>query len=132
MRKRKSKTDSTAGSGESCSKQNKAVDLLPVVLESKTGRELKAYSPVFIHNCLEKCIGSYKGCPPLRNGNLIVKCCSVQQMSTLLQCMKLTDGAVSVKIAASSMRPLGARGVIYNAPLELHTRSRGMPCKSRG
>ena len=47
LRKRKSKT---AGSGESCSKQNKAVDLLPVVLESKTGRELKAYSPVFIHN----------------------------------------------------------------------------------
>jgi len=49
LRKRKSKTDSTAGSGESCSKQNKAVDLFPVVLESKTGRELKAYSPVFIH-----------------------------------------------------------------------------------
>ena len=58
MRKRKSKTDSTAGSGEICSKQNKAVDLLPVVLESTTGRELKAYSPVFIHNCLERCIGS--------------------------------------------------------------------------
>jgi len=38
------------------------VDLLPVVLESKTGRELKAYSPVFIHNCLEKFIGSVKGC----------------------------------------------------------------------
>jgi len=63
LRKRKSKTGSTAGSGESC-KQNKAVDLLPVVLESKTGRELKAYSLVFIHNCLEKCIGSYKGCSP--------------------------------------------------------------------
>ena len=53
LRKRKSKTDSTAGSGESCSKQKKAVDLLPVVLESKTGRELKAYSPVFIHNCVK-------------------------------------------------------------------------------
>jgi len=101
-------------------------------LESKIGRELKAYSPVFIHNCLEKCIGSYKSCSPLRNGNLIVKCCSVQQMTTLLQCTKLKDGAVSVEIAASSLRPLGARGVIYNAPLELHTRSRGMPCKSRG
>jgi len=77
LRKRKSKTDSTAGSGESCSKKNKAVDLLPVVLESKTGRELKAYSHVFIHNCLEKCIGSCKGFSPLRNGNLIVKYCSV-------------------------------------------------------
>ena len=59
LRKRKSKTDSTEGSGESCSKQNKGVDLLPIVSESKTGRELIAYSPVFIHNCLEKCIGSY-------------------------------------------------------------------------
>jgi len=29
------------------------VDLLPVVLQSKTGGELKAYSPVFIHNCLK-------------------------------------------------------------------------------
>jgi len=28
-------TDSTAGSGESCSKQNNAVDLLPVVLEAR-------------------------------------------------------------------------------------------------
>jgi len=95
------------------------VDLLPVVLESKAGRELKAYRPVFIHNCLEKRIGSYKGCSPLRNGNLIVKCCSVQQTTTLLQCTKLTDGAVSVKIAASSMQPLGARGVIYNVPLDI-------------
>jgi len=37
LRKRKSKTDSTAGSGESCSKENKAVDLLPVVLERQAG-----------------------------------------------------------------------------------------------
>jgi len=29
------------------------VELLLVVLESKTGRELKAYSPVFVHNCLK-------------------------------------------------------------------------------
>jgi len=36
LRKPKSKTDAAAGSGESCSKQNKVRDLLPVVLESKT------------------------------------------------------------------------------------------------
>jgi len=42
-------------------------------------------------------------------------------MSTLLQCTKLTDGAVSVEIAASSMRPLGSRGVIYNVPLDIST-----------
>ena len=121
LRKRKSKTDSSAGSGESCSKQNKAVELLPVVLESKTGKELKAYSPMFIHNCLEKCIGSYKCCSPLRNCNLSVKCCSVQQMTTFLQCTKLTDGAVSVEIAASSMQPLGARGVAYNVLSDIST-----------
>jgi len=42
-------------------------------------------------------------------------------MTTLLQCTKLTDGAVSVEIAASSLRPLGARGVIYNVPLDIST-----------
>ena len=42
-------------------------------------------------------------------------------MTTVLQCTKLTDGAVSVKIAASSMRPLDARGVIYNVPLDIST-----------
>jgi len=42
-------------------------------------------------------------------------------MTTLLQCTNLTDGAVSVEITASSMRPLGARGVIYNVPLGIST-----------
>ena len=42
-------------------------------------------------------------------------------MTTLPQCTKLTDGAVSVEIVASSMRPLGARGVIYNVPLDIFT-----------
>jgi len=42
-------------------------------------------------------------------------------MTALLQCTKLTDGAVSVETAASSMRPLGARGVIYNVPLDIST-----------
>jgi len=120
LRKRKSKSYSTAGSGESCSKQNKTVDLLPVVLESKTGRELKLIALCLFITAL-KCIGWYKSCSPLRNGNLIVKCCSVQQMTTLLQCTKLTDGVVSVEIAASSMRPLGAWGVIYNVPLDIST-----------
>jgi len=31
----------------SCSKQNKTVELLPVVLESKAGMELKAHSTVY-------------------------------------------------------------------------------------
>jgi len=42
-------------------------------------------------------------------------------MTTLRQCTKLTDGAVSVEIPASSMQPLGARVVIYNEPLDIST-----------
>jgi len=34
---------------------------------------------------------------------------------------KLTDGAVSVEVAARSMRPLGARGVIYKVPSDIST-----------
>jgi len=97
------------------------VELLPLVLVHKSDRDLKACSPVFIHNCLERCIGSYKACSPLRNGNLIVNCCSVQQIKTLLKCPKLIDGAVTVEIAASPLQPLGTRGVIYNVPLDIST-----------
>ena len=46
--------------------------------------------------------------------------CADDYASTV-QCTKLTDGAVSVETAASSMRPLGARGVIYNVPLDIST-----------
>ena len=38
LRKRKLKTDSTAGSGESFSKQNKAVDLLPACFRKQDGQ----------------------------------------------------------------------------------------------
>jgi len=107
LRKRKSKNDSAAGSGESCNK-NKAVELLPVILESKSGRVLKTYNPVYTHKCLEKCMGSYKACSPLSNGNLIVNCCSVQQMTTLLSCTKLTDGVVAVVVTDSPRKPIGA------------------------
>jgi len=41
-------------------------------------------------------------------------------MTTLLQCPRLAD-AVSVDIAAGSLRPLGARGVIYTVPLDVST-----------
>jgi len=120
LRKRKSKNDSAAGFGKSCSK-NKAVELLPVILEGKSSRLLKTYNPVYIHKCLEKRIGSYKGFSPLSNGNLIINCCSVQQVTTLLNCTKLTDGVVPVEVTASPRKPIGARGVIYNVPLHIPT-----------
>ena len=47
--------------------------------------------------------------------------CAADDYSTLLRCTKVTDGAVSVEIAASSMRPLGARVVICNVPLDIST-----------
>ena len=47
--------------------------------------------------------------------------CAADDYSTLLRCTKVTDGAVSVEIAASSMRPLGARGGIYNVSSDIST-----------
>ena len=67
------------------------------------------------------CVGSYKACSPLSNGNLIVNCCSVQHMTTLLNCTHLTDGVVAVEVTASPRKPIGARGVIYNVPLDIST-----------
>ena len=117
---KENQNDSAAGSGERCSK-NKAVEILPVFLESKSGRVLKTYNPVYIHKCLEKCMGSYKDCSLLSNGNLIVNCWSEQQMTTLLNCTKLTDGVAAVEVTACPRKPIGARGVIYNVPLDVPT-----------
>ena len=91
------------------------------ILESKSGRALKTCSPVYIHKCLEKCIGSYKACSPLSNGNLIAHCCNVQQMKPLHSCTKLTDGVVAVEVTAGPRKLIGARGIIYNVPLDIPT-----------
>ena len=66
-------------------------------------------------------MGSYKACTPLSNGNLIVNYCSVQQVTRLLNCTKLTDGIIAVEATASPRKPTGARGVIYNVPLDIPT-----------
>ena len=82
-----------------------------MILQSKSGRVLKTYNPVYIHKCLEKCLGSYKACSPLSNGNMIAKCCSVQQVTTFLNCTKLTDGLVAVEVTVSLHKPIGSRGI---------------------
>ena len=72
-------------------------------------------------------MGAYKACSPLNNGNLIVNCCSVQQMTTLLNCTHLTDGVVAVEATASPHKPIGARSAmarVSEAPPEI---SRGAP-----
>jgi len=85
-----------------------------VILESNSGEVLKTYNPVYIHKSLEKCMGSYKACSPLSNENLIANCCSVQQMTTLLNCTHLmvqllsTDGVVAVEVTDSPRKPIGA------------------------
>ena len=119
LRKRKSQLDSNNSLEPTSSKQNNAVELLPVVLQSKTDKVLKAYSPIFIDNCLKKCIGPYKACAPLSNGNPIVTCSSAQQVTTLLSCKKLSDGNQTVEVETCSLKPVGAKGVIYNVPLEI-------------
>jgi len=68
-----------------------------------------------------KCMGSYKACSPLSNGNLIVNCCSVQQMTTLRNCTKLTDNVVAVDVTASPRKTICARGVICNVPRDIPT-----------
>jgi len=45
----------------------------------------------------------------------------VQQTTTLLNCTKLTDGVVAVEVTACPRKPIGARGVIYNVPLDIPT-----------
>jgi len=42
-------------------------------------------------------------------------------MTKLLNCTKLTDGVVAVEVTASPRKPIGARGVIYNVPLDIPT-----------
>ena len=121
LRKRKSQLDSNNSLAPTSSKQNNAVELLPVVLQAKTDRLLKTYSPIFIDNCLKKCIGPYKACSPLSNDNLIVTCSCAQQVKTLLSCTTLSDGTKTVEVVASSLKPVGAKGAIYNVPLEIST-----------
>jgi len=53
LRKRKSQLDSNNSLEPTSSNRNNAVELLPVVLQAKTDRRLKAYSPISIDNCLK-------------------------------------------------------------------------------
>ena len=54
----------------------------------------------------------------MNNGNQIVTCSNVQHVKTLLSCTTLSDGTETVEVVASSLKPVGAKGV-YNLPLEI-------------
>ena len=94
-------------------------ELLPVILHNAEEKPLKSYNPIFIDKSLKKLIGTYQACIPLRNGNLMIKCENIQQMSQLLHSRYLSDGVRSVQIVTSVVQPAGAKAVIYRVPLDL-------------
>ena len=57
-----------------------------------------SFNPIYIGNCLKKCIGAYESCVPLQNGNLVVTCTNPQQVKTFMSCSQLTDGKISMRI----------------------------------
>jgi len=119
-RKRKS-TANNDNACQSSSKQDNVADILPVILESQSDRNLRAYSPLFVDNCLR--IGAYLSCSPLGNGNLMIKCSTAQQMKTLLSTTSLSNGITAVPVKASHLQipPPSAKGVIYRVLVGLKT-----------
>ena len=96
--------------GESSCKSHNAVEILPVVLQSRTERQLKSFNPIYIDNCLKKCIGACESCVPFQNGNLVVTCTKPQQVKTLMNCSQLTDGKISTSIQTTLRQPVGPKG----------------------
>ena len=119
--KRKRKTGAASSNddtGESSCKSHNAGEVLPAVLQSQTERQLKSFNPIYIDNCLQKCIGAYESCVPLQSGNLVVTCTNTQQVKTL-SCSQLTDDKISTPIQTTLRQPVGPKRVIYNVPLDL-------------
>ena len=84
------------------------------------GRPLASYNPITIDRCLGKVIGQYESCKPIRNGNLLIICKTSDQVKTLSDLDSLSDsGGNSIPIIVSPTKPPGARGVIYNVPLDI-------------
>ena len=105
-------------------KKAATTQLRPVILQAnlgdKGGRPLASYNPITIDRCLGKAIGQYESCKPIRNGNLLIICKTSNQVKTLLDLDSLSDSAGnSIPIIASTTKPSGARGVIYNVPLDI-------------
>jgi len=94
-------------------------ELLPVILQNAEEKPLKSYNPSFIDKSLKKLIGTYQACIPLRNGNLMIKCENIQQMSQLMHSRYLSDGVRSVQIMTSVVQPTAAKAVIYRVPPDL-------------
>jgi len=70
--------------------------LQPIILQNVEDKLLKSYYTIFIDKSLKKLIGTYQACIPLRNGNVMIKCQNIQQMSQLLNSRILSDGVKSL------------------------------------
>ena len=81
--------------------------LQPVILQNAEEKLLKSYNPFFIDKRLKKLIGTYQACIPLRNGNLLIECENIQQMSQLLNSRFFSDGVKSVQIVTSVVNQQG-------------------------
>lgn len=119
-RKSKENRSNSWSSDDQTNNMKKAAttQLQPVVLQSTdpSSKSLATYSPITIDRCLRKSIGQYDSCKPIRNGNLVVLCKSSQQIKTLLNLKVLKDTGISIPVLTSLIKPVGAKGVIYNVP----------------
>jgi len=83
--------------------------LQSIIPHNAEDKPLKSYCTIFTDKSLKKLIGTYQACIPLRNGNLMIKCENIQQMSQLLNSRFLSDGVKSVQIVTSVVQPAGAK-----------------------
>ena len=89
-------------------------------LGDKGSRPLASSNPITIDRRLRKAIAQYESCNPIRNGKLLIICKTCNQVKTLLDLDSICDSAGnSIPIIASTTKPPGARGVIYNVPLDI-------------
>ena len=93
--------------------------LQSIIPHNAEDKPLKSYCTIFTDKSLKKLIGTYQACIPLRNGNLMIKCENIQQMSQLLNSRFLSDGVKSVQIVTSVVQPAGAKWMIYRDPMDL-------------
>ena len=124
LKRKSTKNSSKNSSDEQCSSMKRAAitQLQPVMLAAVNGdKPLASFSPIKIDRCLRNLIGQYDSCKPIRNGNLLVNCKTSNQIKTLLNLENLADAntKTSISVKSSIIIPAGAKGVIYNVPLDI-------------
>jgi len=70
--------------------------LQSIIFQNAEDKPLKSYYTIFVDKSVKKLIGTYQASISLRNGNLMIKCENIQQMSQLLNSRFLSDGVKSL------------------------------------